>query len=206
MTRNRKKTFPFFLWHRRLGLLAMVLMIILAITGILLNHTESLTLDETAVESDALLNWYGLNPKGDAIQFSAGQHTVSQWDKQIFFNHQPLTTSNQQLTGLVAINDLFIASLNNIILLVDNNGEMIEQIDTQHEFNVIKAIGLQNKYLVLKTVTDQVYMADEQIINWHPTKVENIEWSTYNSVDEQQLKKLKQAYRGQGLSAGTCHT
>ena len=200
MTRNRKKAFPFFLWHRRLGLLAMVLMIILAITGILLNHTESFTLDETAVESDALLNWYGLNPKGDAIQFSAGQHTVSQWDKQIFFNHQPLTTSNQQLTGMVAINDLFIASLNNIILLVDSNGEMIEQIDTQYDFNAIKAIGILNKHLVVATVTDQVYMADEQIISWHAIKADKIEWSSYNPINEQQLEQLRQIFRGRGLS------
>lgn len=199
MTRNRKKPFPFFLWHRRLGLLAMVLMIILAITGILLNHTESLKLDETAVESDILLNWYELNPEGLAIQFSFGEDTVSQWDKQIFFNFQPVISSDQLLTGFIAIEDMYIVSLQNMILLVDNNGELIEQIDTQHEFNSIKAIGRRNGQLIVATDTDEIYMADTNIVSWQKTKLKNTQWSSKNPVSEQQQHKLKQAFRGQGL-------
>ncbi|MFW2372911.1 MAG: PepSY domain-containing protein [Gammaproteobacteria bacterium] len=200
MTRTRKKAFPFFLWHRRLGLLAMALMIVLAITGILLNHTESLTLDETTIESNALLNWYGLNPKGEPIQFRQSGQTLTQWDQQIFFNQSPLTSSPQAITGFVAINNLFVASLSNSILLIDNHGTLIEQMDTQYEFDSIKTIGTLNKQLFLATDNDQVYIADEQIVNWDKTSVDKIEWSSQATVDETQLKRLKQAFRGRGLS------
>ena len=200
MTRNRKKPFPFFLWHRRLGLLAMALMIILAITGILLNHTESMKLDERPVVSDILLNWYGLNPKGEAIQFSFNKNTLSQWDHQIFFNQQPIITSDQSLTGFVAINELFIAALQNKILLLDNNGELVEEIDTQHEFHTISAIGIENGQLVASTSTGQIFMADEQVVSWHKTKASNTRWSSPISINEQQKEKLKLAFRGQGLS------
>jgi len=200
MTRTRKKAFPFFLWHRRLGLLAMALMIILSITGILLNHTESLTLDETTIESTALLNWYGLNPKGKPIQFKHSGHTLTQWDQQIFFNQSPLTSSPQIITGFVAINNLFVASLKNSILLIDNQGTLIEQIDTQYEFNAIKTIGIQNKQLLLSTENNQIYMADEQIVNWHKSNADKVEWSARTDVDETELEQLEQAFRGRGLS------
>ncbi|MCW8955883.1 MAG: PepSY domain-containing protein [Gammaproteobacteria bacterium] len=199
MTRNHKKPFPYFLWHRRLGLLAMALMIILAVTGILLNHTESLHLDDTAIGSNTLLNWYGLNPKGEIIQFSAGHHTLSQWDRQIFFNSQPLISSNQQITGFITIDNMYIASLENIIMLIDNNGELIEQIDTQYEFSSIKRLGIHNRQLVVTTGTNQLFQADQQIIAWQQNQLENPQWSSQNPVSEQQQNLLKQAYRGQGL-------
>lgn len=200
MTRTRKKAFPFFLWHRRLGLLAMVLMIILAITGILLNHTESLTLDETAVESDALLNWYGLNPKGEPVQFNFNGQTLTQWDKQLFFNQLPLISSDQHITGFVAIKNLFIASLNSIILLIDSNGGLIEQIDTQYEFDTIKTIGIHNQRLLVITDNDETFMADEQIISWNKYQAVKFIGSSLTPVNEAQRQQLKWVFRGQGLN------
>ena len=52
---RKKKSFPFFLWHRRLGLAGLLLLFVLAITGIMLNHTEDFHLDETHIKSDLLL-------------------------------------------------------------------------------------------------------------------------------------------------------
>ena len=68
MTRVKKK-FSIFLWHRRLGLSALALVIILAITGIMLNHTEELELDESFVSSSWLLNWYGIKPDSEPITY-----------------------------------------------------------------------------------------------------------------------------------------
>ena len=55
MTKRKPQRFTAFLWHRRVGLLAIVLVIILAITGIMLNHTERFKLDETYINNSWLL-------------------------------------------------------------------------------------------------------------------------------------------------------
>jgi len=57
--RQRKKK-PLLIWHRYLGLASALFVIILSITGILLNHTESLRLDERPVAQRWLLNIYGI--------------------------------------------------------------------------------------------------------------------------------------------------
>lgn len=47
-------------WHRRIGLLAAALVAILAISGIVLNHREALQLDQRAITTEWLLQWYGM--------------------------------------------------------------------------------------------------------------------------------------------------
>ena len=49
MTGRKPTKFTAFLLHRRAGLFAIILVIILAITGIMLNHPEALKLDEKYV-------------------------------------------------------------------------------------------------------------------------------------------------------------
>ncbi len=65
MTNRKPKRFTAFLWHRRIGLVALTLVIVLAITGIALNHSETFKLDETYVNTSWLLNWYGIEPEDE---------------------------------------------------------------------------------------------------------------------------------------------
>ena len=50
-----------YLWHRYIGLAAALFVIVLTVTGLLLNHTEELGLDSSSVQSDTLLDWYGIH-------------------------------------------------------------------------------------------------------------------------------------------------
>ena len=49
-----------YIWHRYMGLAAALFVIVLAVTGLALNHTQELGLDSNYVKSGALLNWYGV--------------------------------------------------------------------------------------------------------------------------------------------------
>ena len=48
------------IWHRRLGLTAALFVLLLATTGLALNHTDGLRLDERYVGAGWLLRWYGI--------------------------------------------------------------------------------------------------------------------------------------------------
>ncbi|MCK4834867.1 MAG: hypothetical protein KAT12_08810, partial [Gammaproteobacteria bacterium] len=75
MTNRKPKRFTAFLWHRRIGLLALVLIVILSITGIMLNHTERLALDKSYVNNSLLLNWYGIEPEDEPVSFQVNHGT-----------------------------------------------------------------------------------------------------------------------------------
>jgi len=201
MTRsNRKKGFPFFLWHRRLGLIALLFMVALAVTGIMLNHTESLKMNRVSVESDLLLNWYGLNPKGKPVGYKADNNFISQWDHQIFFNSMALINNKSILLGAVATGDIIALSLNKSILLLNAAGEIIEHIDMSFKFEPIKKIGLINQSIAIQTQSNKIYIADKDILNWQPANRAEINWSTPVELSSSQQQSLKKTFRGNGLS------
>lgn len=201
MTRSsRKKPFAFFLWHRRLGLLALAFIFILSITGIMLNHTEYLAMDETHIESDLLLNWYELNPTGEPVSYKAEQHVITQWDNQLFYNSDTLFNNKNILIGAVLTNEMIVLALDRSILLLNTSGEIIEHINMPIKFDRIKKIGVLSQSVVIQTNDEKIFLADEDILNWQVTKSDNINWSATSPLDDAQKEKLKQAYRGQGLS------
>ena len=54
-----------------IGLFAIALVIILAITGIMLNHTEAFKLDERYIKASWLLDWYGIKPEDEPVAVTA---------------------------------------------------------------------------------------------------------------------------------------
>jgi len=199
MTRKKLK-FIAFLWHRRIGLAAIILIIILAITGILLNHTESLQLDEAYVESNTLLNWYGLEPEGEITSYEINGHTISTWDKEVFFDNQPLTRTAETLHGAVWAEQLIIAAFDTEIFLLTHNGELVERVPTSQSFSGIQRLGLKYKRPVIETGDPLYYMADEHILDWDVIINDNIEWSVKTELSESQIDELRHAFRGKGLS------
>lgn len=202
--RQRKKPFPFFLWHRRLGLVALVLVFILSITGIMLNHTESLKLDETPINSDLLLNWYGVNPQGSPINFQEDSFWITQWNQQIFFNGKSLLTHNKQLHGIAKLDDILAIALGNDILLIDTDGEVIELMKNA-TLTHIQKIGLfENKFFLLDQ-NNIFYLSDTQLSRWDKQdssspQISTSLWSAPEKLTAPQISQLKQTFRGQGLN------
>jgi len=195
-----KKPFPFFLWHRRFGLVGLLLIVILSVTGIMLNHTEQFGLDESIVESDFLLDWYGLNPKGKPVSYAAGSNTVTQWSGQLFFNNGALLTSKEKLRGAIVFQDMIVIALNNMLILVDSAGELIEKLSDISGVKDIRRIGLKNNSVIVETASGKMFVADEQIISWTADSQKNISWSAAIELNSDQAEKIKQVYRGKGLA------
>ncbi|VAW72225.1 hypothetical protein MNBD_GAMMA10-361, partial [hydrothermal vent metagenome] len=106
---RHKKRFPAFLLHRRLGLLLVAFIIILAITGIMLNHTDGLQLSQHRVNNAIVLSLYEINPKNPIISYHSRQHIISQLDSQIYFDRQKLLNDSQQLRGVINTQNMIIA-------------------------------------------------------------------------------------------------
>lgn len=62
MKRNKKKSWRrvFYVWHYTVGLFTSFFLALLAITGILINHSRSIGLDEVDMSFPSVLKWYGM--------------------------------------------------------------------------------------------------------------------------------------------------
>lgn len=203
MTKRKQKRFTAFLWHRRVGLLALVLVIILAITGIMLNHTEKFKLDETYINNSLLLDWYGIRPKDEPVSFLVSNdkesHVISAWNNQLFFDDTVITNLEQTIHGAIGAEQFIVVALDNEIILLSYEGEMIERVSTSISFSNIQRLGMKYKRPVIETSEPLYYMADEHILDWDIIINEDIKWTEIYSLDDDEFEKLLVAYRGNGL-------
>jgi len=200
MTGRKPKKFTAFLWHRRIGLVAIVLVIILAITGIMLNHTEALKLDENYVESSLLLGWYGLEPEGEAISYDVGEHVITVLDHQVFFDAYPVAKTGQSFRGAVKAEQLIVLAFDTELVLLTHDGELVERMPTGHSFSEIQRIGIKYKRPVIETSDPLYYMADEHILDWDVIINEDIAWSQKTTLNDTKMTVLLESFRGRGLT------
>ena len=200
MTGRKPRRFIAFPWHRRIGLAAFILVIILAITGIMLNHTEELKLDESYVESSLLLGWYGLDPEGEAISYDIGEHVISVLDHLVFFNSYPVTKTEQTFHGAVKAEQLIVLAFDTELVLLTHEGELVERMPTGHSFSNIQRIGIKYKRPVIETSDPLYYMADEHILDWDVITNEDIAWAQKTTLNQTKMTVLLESFRGRGLT------
>jgi len=73
-------------WHRRIGVIAAGFVLIIATTGLLLNHTEDLGLDERYLQSSWLLSWYGIEESAAVQVYQLGDLWVAYYGEMLFAN------------------------------------------------------------------------------------------------------------------------
>jgi len=207
MTKRKSHQFTAFLWHRRIGLFALLLVIILAISGIMLNHTERLNLDNTYVDNSLLLSWYGIEPKDEPVSFrienrsenETQSHVISAWNKQLFFDNTAITNLEQNMHGAIGAEQFIVVALDNEIILLSYEGEFIERVSTSISFSNIQRLGMKYKRPVIETSEPLYYIADEHILDWDVIINEDIQWTEQYKLDDEEREALLLAYRGNGL-------
>jgi hypothetical protein len=117
-------------WHRRLGLVAAVFAVLLAITGIVLNHSPALGLDRRFVSWDWLLQAYG-DDSADLPAFQVGDHWLYRAaDGRVYLDAVDVAPCNGALVGAVPADGLLLAACAGEILLLSTAGELVESIST----------------------------------------------------------------------------
>ncbi len=138
-------------WHRRLGVLAAFFVLVLAATGIVLNHTAELGLDRRFVDWPWLAQAYG-DDSGQLPAFQLGGHWVSRAaNGRIYFDAQDVAPCNGPLVGAVAAGELLYVGCAEELLLLTGRGELVEAINASTGLPVpLQAIGLIQSQVVLQ--------------------------------------------------------
>lgn len=189
-----------FHWHRQLGIAVSLIVIILSVTGILLNHTEEFELDSAYVKSEFLLKWYGIK-KPVIKSYSVGKDFISHSDDKIYFNETLIQKDIPVITGAVITENFIAVAGKNEILLLTLDGEIIERLDeTSGIPDKIMSLGIKNdKLLVIKT-NRAFFKASEDITEWKQTTAKNIHWSQTVKLPLTLENTLINLFRGKGLT------
>jgi uncharacterized iron-regulated membrane protein len=201
-TRTRSRLLrSLYIWHRYIGLSTALFVVVLSVTGLALNHTESLQLDTWHVQSDTLLNWYGIKAPDTIVSYRAGTHAFSQLGNSVYRDLQLLPSAEGALAGAVEFADLIVTGLEGSLLLFTASGELIEQLGPAAGVPAgIQAIGSNpTGKLVIKTAQG-IYQTDENFITWAATTGSGVAWAEAAPLDEGLARALRDTWRGSGLS------
>jgi len=187
-------------WHRKVGITAAFFVMLLVVTGLLLNHTDKLNLQNIFVKSEKLLQWYNIQPKGQMKGFSVDQHWLSQIDGRLYFDQIELADHIDNLHGVVSNADGFVVALDERLLVLTQSGELVEGLSGSEGVPAgIKSIGLVSSGEVIINAAHGDYIADLDNNEWQEQEGLVVSWSSPDEIPDDLSEQLLTLYRGKGL-------
>lgn len=188
-------------WHRTLGFIATLFVLMLTVTGLLLNHTGDLKLDQIYIENSILLDWYGLAPESAPVSYQADGHWLTQLDDHLYLDDIEITGNTEHLRGAVKSGDIIILAFAHSLYLLTQTGDLVEKVTgMQGVPGGLQGIGVGPDGEVLVRSDESVYATDLNMSIWKPYPQQDGNWSDSEKIPAVLEKKLLHMYRGKGLS------
>ena len=188
-------------WHKRIGVTAALFVILLAVTGLALNHTERLELDQKFIGSSTLLDLYNISLPDDPVSFATENHRISLLGNRLYFDDKELKDQADQLLGAVEIKDSVVIATSAEILIFDQGGELIEKLSGAEGVPAgMQKIGLSPENDLVVQAAHGAYLADLGSLSWDEKPVAGTVWLEPSAIKEPLKTSLSKAYRGKGLS------
>jgi hypothetical protein len=206
MTRHHKKKSrakllrSLYIWHRYFGISTAVFVIVLTVTGLVLNHTDELELDSSYIQSELLLDWYGIDAPGELTSYTSGEISATAVNDRIFWGDEPLTDATSPLAGLLVYRDLVVIAASGGLSLYSTAGELIEKLDNVAGVPTgILAIGITPQQLLAVRTARGIYLTDDSLLEWSRVDKPDVRWSVALPTPPRLKEALQVAYRGIGL-------
>lgn len=177
-----------FKFHRYTGLSVAVLIVMLAVTGIILNHTDSLNLDSHYVKSETILDWYGIKSPDITSAFASRNHWIIQTGEQIYLGSQPVLKNSKTLVGVGSTDFFVLLGFTNGLILLSNEGEVIERIEKP-----LTKIAVDLQSTIFINSQGRVLSSNDALLSWQETDEKRPEWSSQTNppvVLMQQINNL----------------
>jgi|TARA_B110000908_G_C10111595_1_gene383330 hypothetical protein len=187
-------------WHRTIGALAALFLLILAITGIILNHTLDFKLDERHLNWPWILEHYGVSDvKADHVYWLDG-NVLSQIDDQLFVDANPVAKSREPIVGGIHLDEMTVIASEDALILLSEDGEYIETMSSGVGIpSDIQRIGLHNGLPILQT-RNGMWRSDFIMEEWKQTNLEGVSWSILTEMPDSVINDLAAYFHGKGIT------
>jgi hypothetical protein len=186
--------------HKFTGIAVCVFLIHLSITGIFLNHTEDLGLDEKYTDSPMILALYNISMPSKEESFLVDNHFISRFGNQVFLDNQPVFKSEVPIIGAITFNQMLIIAIKNELVLLTEDGELIEKLTTANGVpENIQKLGAFNSLLFLKT-SNQVWESNDEGQEWRVSNSSFNEWSNEVVMPDEKTQQVESYFLGKGVS------
>lgn len=188
-------------WHKKFGVFAAFFVIFLVSSGIALNHSQQLQLNNNYIQSQWLLDLYQINPGSKPVSFEAEGIRVSQLGERVYFENREIATDVQQLIGIVNINDIVTVAFDGQLMLVSKEGELIEHLTGVEGVPAgMNEIGSDEQGDIVIKAAHGFYHVNLDALEWKEYDHLEAKWSLASAIPEALSEDLLLQYRGSGLT------
>lgn len=185
--------------HRSMGALVALFVLLLASTGILLNHTTDFKLDQYHLTWPWLLEHYGIDSVEVDNAYLLKNKVVSQVEQQVFVDATPVVESLKPIIGGIVLDDITILATDDALILLSPEFEFIEKMSASAGVPLhIQNIGLFHGQPVLQT-RDGMWRSDFMMEDWENVSLQGVSWSQSFPMPESVQKQLASYFYGQGI-------
>jgi len=186
--------------HRVLGMSSMLFLILLSISGLLLNHADRLGLPDAAASS-WVIRLYGVEvPPLDAA-FLVNEQLFSSVAGTVYVDGREIARSAAPLVGAVTANGVTVLATSDELYVCDSNGALIERL-VADDWLPLSRLGTQDEQAVVQTHSGfAVFDTDRMTLSDAPDrKSETIIWAQTVTPTAQQAREAGMAALGRAFS------
>ena len=154
-------------WHRGFGIFSALFVLLLSITGILINHSHDLAIDMTHVKQAWLLDDYGIKPPAQINIYQTSPLLASS-DNLVWVDKHLAVEANSTINGIVPFGNMIIAIDRDNLYLISTEGELLEKQDLSTGLPSGLTSIAHDGHIWINTDSGS-YMADEDLIEWTQT-------------------------------------
>lgn len=185
-------------WHRRLGIITAAVLVVVVVTGIPLNHVETLGLDRKTIDNSALLHWYGMEPEDASVGYEISAGWLIQLGDAVFLNARRLEVYPDEIVGVVTTGELINVAARQELLVFLDDASLVEKVPGAALPGPIEAIGLSEGDRVTLQTPSGRFSASADLVEWTQTAAP-VEWSRPTQPPPELEARLVEVHRGGGV-------
>jgi len=189
--------------HRWLGVVLVLFVLLLAVSGIALNHASGWGLDRRHLDWPWLLDAYGIQAPAPTASFADGGLRATLLGERLFLDDEEIAQDVAGLAGIATLEPLVLVGTRDTLYVLTTAGELVEAMDMAAGMpGPIDRVGREGERAVVES-GGKLYRSDPDITrfaHWDAGPRDGLWWSTATPPETADLEVLQTLYRGRGLT------
>ncbi len=178
-------------------------LLLLAVSGVALNHASDWGLDRRHLDWPWLLDAYGIQAPAPTASFADGGLRATLLGERLFLGHEEIAQDITGLAGIATLEPLVLVGAHDTLYVLTMAGELVEAIDTAVTLpGPVDRVGRHGQRAVVES-GGKLYRSDPDITrfeHWSTGQRDDLRWSRETQPEASDLEVLQELYRGRGLT------